>query len=613
MPQPNYPNFLRTPFAAVVTLVLFIWLGWQLAPAPPTPTNATLGRANVQHSEQVNVPPTEPWLELLQQEGRFSAKVHAALNRIPEDAIPEAIQLLSHSALTAEDESGACALLWRRLTLINPETAFGLLCKTSGIELRLLLRDLNTTRTFFAAVAHHGWARTHEFLLRPGFPWEQDAAIEAALPVIKALDPSNLNEALAFQQRLKSGKAPSENVEPFLGPAEAAAKQIRDMARSDPQAALDLFLALPEHARTVDSLQTLLSGWPDGGADQLLELHQSLVKPELLTLVEQVRTLRLAKTDLPAAIAWIDSLPEDRRQKSADSILEQLLLGDPVAAQRLVKLPGNFSSSGPRFYQPAGMVERFVNQQPDAARAWAASFPDGPLQSGARAAYLSVIARKDPDYARQFALLESNPERGAQVLGELSLTPTEMRDFIAPLPVELRQRAANIFFEGFPSGGWREWETNGRFFTPILEFAQIPPGMTTEKSTGLSVAMLQTTAAAAETRPLETITWLQRQPEAIAGPMFSKAFEVWVYNADQSALQWLESQGDFPWKDRALASASKVLAESDPARAVKLMSQISQTQTDMESTIRDTIDAINSELPDAISPALRERLIPARR
>ncbi len=70
-----------------------------------------------------------PWLDLLRTEGRFSAKVHAALQNIPEAAIPDALRLLPHVPLAAEDEAGAAAVLWHRLTSLHPDTAFDLLCR----------------------------------------------------------------------------------------------------------------------------------------------------------------------------------------------------------------------------------------------------------------------------------------------------------------------------------------------------------------------------------------------------------------------------------------------------------------------------------------------------
>jgi hypothetical protein len=571
MPNPTIFHRCRSLITAGVTFGAALFVGFRLAPEPPAAAEQGRNASASLTASSSYDPVSAPWLDLLRTEGRLSAKVHAALQNIPEAAIPDALRLLPHVALAAEDEAGAAAVLWHRLTRLHPDTAFDLLCR---MKYRFQL-DPAIVSVFFATVAHEGWARTQEFLLRPETHGKELEAITAALPVLRALDPTALNDALAFERSLHSGPSDSEtpgSVEPETDPT----KQIEALAQKDPQAALDLFLTLPEHARTARSLMYLLSRWPDTGTDQLLELHQALVKPELLTLVEQVRTLRLAKTDLPAAIAWLDTLPEDRRQTAAESIREQLILGDPAAAQRLVRPREEWGSIvNAIFREPDRTIERFIRQQPQAARTWAESFPEGPLQTSARSAYLSVLALQDPVQARAFAMADSDKNRAAQVLGKISLTPSATHDFLAPLPAELRQAAALAYLEHFPAWDNRGAKDHAREYAPMLDLVQVPAEMTPQTQTTLSAAIWQTATAAAETKPVETIAWLQHQPEAIAGPLFSRAFETWVNYADQAALQWLSAQDNFPWKDRALAAAAKSLAECDPDRAAQLRAQIS--------------------------------------
>jgi hypothetical protein len=536
------------------------------------------------------------WLESLQQEGGLAGETIRLLEKIPVPEIAAALELLRQRPLAPEDQVRAAKILWRRWADAEPEAAVAAALKEPSV---------GQTRWGLICV--------FQALARQGFP-----QVERYLPLI-----AECPEKLAIQMAMRSVLAQShpdalallpnlvEKPSYDKDPNYLRSQEFHDLGAKDPLAAVERFLALPEHLQESNLLLSSLENWPPQADAELLALHQKLINKESLSLVEQCRTRMLAKVNLADAVTWIASLPEDRRANCAKLIREQLLLGDPALAVRWL-----VPSRSPHDYEPLyfrespGRIADFVKQHPAEARAWIDQFPSGALQVDARVAYLTELAKINLAGAREFIQSNADQARFIEVFRLMKMSANDYRDLIEGLPETLRSQAVSAKILEAWQHRWYGLPQRPEQYAALLPWVQLSSDLPEAEREMFYTQHAQTVYQAALQNPQQTMDWVLRQPAAAGDVLFRNAWSAWVQQSDREAMAWMESKPQFPWKEQAYLETARILLQHDPTRAAEVLAKMETVPENSRSQLQHLISQIREYAPGAISQSLEQRLLP---
>jgi hypothetical protein len=273
----------------------------------------------------------------------------------------------------------------------------------------------------FAAGARHAVSREESSRnpwenLLPRITNEEDGVgrEKAIDSLIQGLDPSELSSAIRFfSERESNGRASG-----------VAGRLIRHLAEIDPALAAGEVEMLPESAerekamqdvaiawasRNADDAAKWVRRWPDGDAREhgmigvayeaarhsplgaMAMAAERAPSPARDDLISHVAA-QWAATDPQAASEWVKKIPDAAlRARVAGTIAAEWAERDPVAAAAMAvsRLPAG------RLQDDAviGIVERWVQIDPDAAQSWVQQFPNGALRQTA----MDNLAKLWPD------------------------------------------------------------------------------------------------------------------------------------------------------------------------------------------------------------------------
>ncbi|MEO6245722.1 MAG: hypothetical protein ABIQ12_09820 [Opitutaceae bacterium] len=367
--------------AALLALVLAIgWLGRpaRRPPAEPEPLAAALARAE----------PRERAIAFGRELERLLARdpqaAAAALRRAPRG--PEFTQGLYAvlDALAPRDPAASLAL---------------------AAELAQNREELAGYSVLFDRFAREDPRAAAERLALAPAGAARENAVRAIASVWSRAEP---DAALAWAERLPDAALRSAAVETILA----------DLAERDPRSAIELArrsLRPPALERTLFRALENLTATEPGAAAPLVTL---LPPGELQTMAAAGVARALAEGDVPAALAWVQTLPVDLTRRTAlHGVLTSWVRRDPAAAARhVLDLP-----PGPELELAAGHLAPFLATNPAAAIRWADALPDPAARAAAQAQIASNWAQREPIKAVHWAAsLPADPLRPDALGGAFS-------------------------------------------------------------------------------------------------------------------------------------------------------------------------------------------------
>ncbi len=385
---------------ALLTLALLVWWqGRRPAPRPPAPPVAAVVVAPTPAAP----PPAaeDPLAVALALDNpreraiRFGTEFQRLVNRDPEAALAALRRLprgreFTQSLIALLDFIGRsdpdrALMLAAELAQSREEQAF------YSLFFDRLARENLTTAAARLAQVPPGEAREN--------------AIRALAAVWSQTDPA---AAIAWGQSLADPADRGAAVETALG----------DLAQRDPRQAIEIArknLRSPALERTLFSaLQRLAATDPNAAASFVLLLPPG----DMQTMAAANVARSLAERSVPAALAWVKTIPIDlTRWIAFNSVLTSWVQQDRTAAARhVLELP---PGQGTEF--AASHLAQFLASDPADAILWAAALPDETVRASANATIASVWAQRAPAEAvRWAASLNEDPLRPNALGGAFS-------------------------------------------------------------------------------------------------------------------------------------------------------------------------------------------------
>jgi hypothetical protein len=326
--------------------------------------------------------------------------------------------------------------------------------------------------------------------------------------------------------------------------ASALAALLPEVARSAPQTALAALAELPARVRNA-TFKDVLRQWAQVDPAAVAQYTTNL--PMVRQRAEAAWSVAAAwsRQDLPASLAWVQSLPAGREQEDGYSgVFVVLSRTDPAQAAALLAAVGR-TNAQVCYPWASRIAENLAGADPAAAAEWARQLPDARLRQDALQRSFDRWSAHDPGAAAAWAVaLPADPAR------------QDYLERIAAGWAASDSQAAVLWVNGLPAGPEHEAALKGlcngmAINDPVQAaafVAKLPAGEVQSQTVAEVVHFW------ANTDPKAAAQWVAAFPEGEARSQAASALlDSWVtwVGDPASAAQWLQGLPAGLSRDRA--------------------------------------------------------------
>lgn len=186
-------------------------------------------------------------------------------------------------------------------------------------------------------------------------------------------------------------------------------------ARSDPRAASDYLLTLPEDESRTQAIGNVLGHWAQLDPEAALAWTAQLPSAKEREAAAGRAVGELHHHTPESAMRWVDLVEEpSRRAELAREIVSRWAQTDGAAAAQWVESSPDAQDHPGAYY---AVARQWAFAEPEAAAQWMSSLPEGPNRDSAIDAYVSSMDGYDPSLATQWAATIQSPENQARATG----------------------------------------------------------------------------------------------------------------------------------------------------------------------------------------------------